>query len=210
MNYLVTNKKIYDVLASEYEKKSQLRKNFNNGIIDRFVKFISTGNKILDVGCAIGLDIETLRSKGFKVVGIDISPKMVNFARKRNSGCQIIEDNFMDINFSAQFDGIWAQSFIHLFPKSEVSNVFQKIKKLLKFEGVAHIATSKEIESSEGYIEKRDYKNKIKRFRKYWTREELRNFILDQGFSITDYYETDDPAPVKNKKWMVFIIKKNR
>ena len=208
VGYCSINKKVYDVLASEYDGKATQRKSFNEGIVDRFIPFVHTGKEILDIGCAVGLDMEILRSRGFLVTGIDISSEMVNRAKARNPGCSIVEGNFMNVGFSIQFDGIWAQSFIHLFPKSDAAAVLEKIKSLLKPGGVVHLTTSKEVESTEGYVEKHDYTNKVKRFRKYWTYEELRDFVLGRGFIIKDYYEVDDPNPAKNKRWMVFIIEK--
>ena len=39
--------------------------------------------RILDIGCAAGGDIPELRARGFSVVGVDISPRMLEFARSR-------------------------------------------------------------------------------------------------------------------------------
>ena len=39
--------------------------------------------RILDIGCAAGGEIPELRARGFSVVGIDISPHMLEFARYR-------------------------------------------------------------------------------------------------------------------------------
>ena len=39
--------------------------------------------RILDIGCAAGGEIPILQSRGFSVVGIDLSPEMLRFAQRR-------------------------------------------------------------------------------------------------------------------------------
>jgi ubiquinone/menaquinone biosynthesis C-methylase UbiE len=39
--------------------------------------------RILDIGCAAGAEISTLRHLGFRVVGVDFSPQMLSFAKRR-------------------------------------------------------------------------------------------------------------------------------
>jgi len=40
---------------------------------------------ILDIGCAAGAEVEALRARGFRIVGIDYSAEMLRFAQKRSS-----------------------------------------------------------------------------------------------------------------------------
>lgn len=80
------NKETYDALVEEYEEKSSVRRDFNAGVIKRFVPFITTGKKILDVGCAVGVDLEIFKEKGFIPIGIEFSHEMVLRAKKRNPG----------------------------------------------------------------------------------------------------------------------------
>lgn len=205
MNEIINNNKnTYDALAEQYEKKVNQRKEFNKTAISQFIHYISNGNKILDLGCAVGLDASIFIENGFSVVGLELSEEMVKFARKRNPSAKILSGNFLEANFDERFDGIYAQAFVHLFPKEEAITVIKKIKSLLNKEGVAHITSSKSDESKEGWFVKSDYSGEHKRFRKYWTKEEMEETLKQVGFVIVDYYEIKDPY---EKEWMVFTAK---
>ncbi|MFH7903592.1 MAG: class I SAM-dependent methyltransferase [Candidatus Aenigmatarchaeota archaeon] len=41
------------------------------------------GAKVLDLGCGFGITSEILKELGYKVVGIDISKRMVEHCRER-------------------------------------------------------------------------------------------------------------------------------
>jgi len=205
-NIIKRNRDTYDSVAKEYYKKSSERISFNEKIIDRFAKYITTGKSVLDIGCAVGIDLKIFKQKGFIPTGIDFSPKMLFFARKLNPGIQIIEGDFLDVEFNEPFDAIFAQSFIHLFPKAIAVNIIKKIYDLLKNGGVAYITTTKSTQSDNGnWIEKSDYRGNFKRFRRLWTEEELQKTIQSVGFQIVDFYEISDPF---KKMWAVFTAKK--
>ncbi len=211
MNYISVHSQLYDNLAKEYEEKVNSRKEYNRSLVLRFTKFIKTGKKVLDVGCAVGLDTSIFISNGFTVTGIDLSKEMVKFAKARNPAAVVIRGDFLKTNFDGTFDAIFAQSFIHLFPKADAMEVLKKMKTLLKPNGVVYIGTSKSNESREDWFEKTDYSGNHKRFKKYWTKDELRQVLLDSGFKVLDYFEIDDilydSRNPLDKVRMVFIVK---
>ncbi len=202
---LKINQTTYDALAPEYEEKSVIREDFNAKVIDRFVPFIKTGKEVLDVGCAVGLDIALFSAKGFFPTGVELSPEMVLRARKRNPGIKIIEGDFSSVSLDKKYDAIYAQSFIHLFPKEKAIRIFKKMKDFLKVGGIAHVTSSKSSISGEGFVEKSDYAGNFKRFRKIRKKKELEASILGAGFNVANYYEIIDPY---EKEWMVFTIEK--
>ena len=59
----------------------------------------STPLSILDLGCGTGVLAEILYLSGHKVVGIDISPEMIELARKRVPECKFIVSSFFTIDF---------------------------------------------------------------------------------------------------------------
>src|SRR3989338_6251916 len=48
---------------------------------DKFSSFLKPGDSILDAGCGVGLNSEYLIKKGFNVLGIDFSEKMLEIAK---------------------------------------------------------------------------------------------------------------------------------
>lgn len=198
------NTKTYNSLAQEYNQKSVMRNDFNGHIISKFAKHIITGKNVLDIGCAVGLDMSIFAYLGYSVDGIDISKEMVKLAKQKNPNAKILIGDFMEITFDKLYDGIFAQAFIHLYPKSEVESVLKKIKSLLVLNGVAHITTSKNNESKEGWFTKDDYHGKYKRYRKFWTKNELEETLKRLNFQIVNYFEIMCPF---KKKWMIFTVK---
>lgn len=195
----------YDILADEYEQRTKTLKNVTEYALSLFIKYLGVGKEILETGCAVGLAIKIMEEKGLTVTGIDISPKMVKYAKGRNPKSNIILGDFLTYKFSKKYDGIFSFAFIHLFPKKVALEVLQKMYQLLKPGGVLYIGTSRSDKSHEGWEEKKDYKNKEKRFRKRWTEKELENALIKTGFRKLDLYIIEDPF---KKVWMDFVVQK--
>lgn len=198
------NKKVYSELAERYESFATEKRKLSVPIMKRLSKHITTGKELLDIGCAIGLHIKIFEEIGFKVTGIDISKDMVEFAKRRNPKAKIYCGDFMRIKINKKFDGILAQAFIHLYPKSKVGKVLDKISSILKKRGVLFVTTSKSKVSKQGYFSKRGHSRLIKRYRKYWTKRELEE-VLSKRFEIIDYFEERNPL---GEKLMIFTARK--
>ena len=186
------HKAVYDTVASEYEERAAVRSASSKQRVERFTKLLTTGKSILELGCAVGQELENFRALGFEASGIELSPKMAAYAVARNPDANIIVGDFADIDFNETYDAIYAQAFIHLFPKNEAVRLVNKVYMLLKPGGVAFFGTTKSPDSEEGWIGKADYEGNLKRFRRFWTKEELETTLVIASFRIVDYYEELD------------------
>ena len=65
-----------------------------------FVRHLSAGDRILDVGCGSGRDLRWLRRKGMQVTGFERSAGLAGLAR-RHAGCDVIEGDFNTYDFHA-------------------------------------------------------------------------------------------------------------
>ena len=79
------------------------------------------------------------------------------------------------------------------------------LNKWIKEEGKILIYTTIHDKSEEGYYEKEDYSGNIIRFRKKFTEEEL---VEECNFEIVYKMYTEEPD--RNKKWLTYIIKKQK
>lgn len=184
-----THKLVYDEVADEYEARARSRSASSKQRVERFANFVTTGKTVLELGCAVGQELQNFSTLGFEPTGVELSPKMAAYAERRNPNAKIIVGDFATMSFAQMYDAVYAQAFIHLFPKGEAESLIQKVFSLLKPGGVVFLGTTKAEISKEGWTGKADYIGSPKRYRRFWTKEELERALSDAGFQVIDYYE---------------------
>jgi ubiquinone/menaquinone biosynthesis C-methylase UbiE len=95
-----------------------------------------SGKKILDAGCGEGVMAEYLTNLGAHVIGIDGSPKMIEYARQRRPSIEFkVQDLLGKIDFhDSSFDGILS-SFV-LMSLSEMDTFLSESYRILKANGI--------------------------------------------------------------------------
>ncbi len=99
----------YDVFTPESNRK----------LIDAFARLseLPRGARIADLGCGSGAFTEELRQAGYSVVGVDISPKLVELGRKKYPGLELLEGDVEKLPFdTGSFDGVLLSGLVHHFP----------------------------------------------------------------------------------------------
>ncbi len=84
--------------------------------LDRFIAELPPSPSVLDVGCGTAEPIAAyLISCGISVTGVDASPEMLDFSRRRFPAHEWIEMDMRKLALPRKFDGILAwDSFFHL------------------------------------------------------------------------------------------------
>ncbi len=202
-DYIGVNKSAFNELAHEYNERWRKYLGHQEVVLNPFEEKLrrnfETPIKVLDVGCGVGLDSYILTEHGFQVYGIDIAEKMIEYARQNVPRMKFEEADFLTYQ-NGQFHGLVMDAFLHLFPKEEVPTILNKVRSFLVQGGYGLICTTKGKKSREGYFEKEDYSSKVKRFRKHWTEQELKDTFEQNGLRIVDFYT--DHEQVFNKTWM--------
>lgn len=94
---------------------------------------------VLDMCSGDGTNSIYLASKGFNVVGIDISPTAVKIAKercaKRNVQCDYFTGDVLKIKFDKEFDFIFDRGCFHHISKKNKPEYVRMINKLLKKKG---------------------------------------------------------------------------
>lgn len=103
-------------------------------------KTIKPRSRILDLGCGPGLYSNRLASLGHSVVGIDISPALINYAETKAGSNKIDAvykvGSFMDIDYQEEFDFILVfQSTFNSLNIENAINLIDKIYNALKIGG---------------------------------------------------------------------------
>lgn len=199
-----TNVGVYDLLADEYEACARENSEVVSESMDKLSLHTVPPATVLDVGCGVGNIADALVNKGYVVDGIDISPKMIEVAKRTVSGARFFVGDVYTYSFEKHYDVIVAFAFLHLFPRAEVVKMLQKFRKILEPGGFIYTGTTESSEYTEGYEYKHDYSKKVRRFRARWPRKELDLFLMNNGFEIIEVYKHID---VKNKIWLDYLLK---
>jgi SAM-dependent methyltransferase len=109
---------VYDVIAEEYDagfRDELTRKPLDRALLSAFVELVGEGT-VADVGCGPGHVTAFLRDYHANVIGIDLSPRMIEIARWRAPDIGFSVGSMLDL---AAQDASWAgavllYSIIHL------------------------------------------------------------------------------------------------
>lgn len=196
----------YDSLADEYESRVETLRPVTEYALSMLTSRLDKGSKVLDIGCAVGYTLEILKQSGMQPEGIDISPRMIQYAKARNPELNINAADFLEVQYpNDSYDAALMYAFIHLFPYEQADLCIAKVAKILKPGGLLFIGTTKSSESSEGFEDKSDYPNQPRRFRKRWTPEELVRLLNNHGFHVLISKDIRDEY---GKVWMDYIVQK--
>lgn len=84
--------------------------------LDRFVRDLPPGGRLLDLGCGSGVPIAGhFLDQGFAVVGVDYAETMIALARQRYPAAEWHVGDIRDLEVMGQFNGIYSwDGFFHL------------------------------------------------------------------------------------------------
>jgi len=134
----------YDTVADDYTARiaAELRhKPFDRLLLDQFAEQVRDLGCVADIGCGPGHVARYLHDRGVRVVGIDLSPQMIECARKLHP---IIEFRQADMEALPVANGTWAgivafYSLIHV-PRDRVVATLREFRRVLRPRGLLLLA----------------------------------------------------------------------
>jgi ubiquinone/menaquinone biosynthesis C-methylase UbiE len=111
------NRIAYSRIAAEWEKRQDAA--FDCALHERcredFLRRLR-GNRVLDIGCGLGLDTAAFAAAGLRVVAADIVTGFLEIVKRRTSAASLVAVDMTEPCFRANsFDGIYAlASFLHV------------------------------------------------------------------------------------------------
>lgn len=167
---------------------------------EKFLKYLPEKAKILDAGCGVGRDTKYFLSKGYDVSAFDASEKMIELACKE-TGVKVMHSTFQELNFENMFDGVWAQASLLHIPYDMTREIYQKIHRSLKPNGIFYAS----YKYGDSYMEtpERDFYN---------MNENKVMPYFDGLFDIIELWQKKDNrsrvAPSPEGMWLNFIVRK--
>jgi SAM-dependent methyltransferase len=134
----------YDRLAEEYTRRiaDELRhKPLDRELLDRFATQTKGRGEVCDMGCGPGHVARYLRDAGASVFGLDLSPGMLEQARKLNPDIPFREGNMLELDIpNGALAGIAAFYAIVNIPKRSQPAVFREMQRVLRPGGLLLLA----------------------------------------------------------------------
>lgn len=160
--------------------------------------FLSSGKRILDLGCGDGADSILFMNKGLMVDCIDQSIPQ-QFINEYSSKINIIREDFTKYEFQEQYDYVYMRFILHAIDDKEESSLLSLLPSITKQGGLL-------------LIEARSVKNELYKLipgrnlikfhdnhrRRFIITNELRERVKRKGFRIKYAIEDSNFSPSKN------------
>lgn len=179
-------------------------KAYDRALLDRFASYFGNESLLCDAGCGPSGHVgRYLFAKGIPVVGVDISERCIEFARRCNPGMDFQRGDIGNLAFPDEmFDGAIAYYSIIDTPKHFIPGIFRELHRVLKPGGRLLVAVK--AGNSEGYItDLLGIKTEI--YFSTFTREEVRRYYEVAGFAI-EFLEQRQPYDFEIDAERIFAI----
>lgn len=200
-------KDTYNRIAKDWNEDHKNDTWWNAGTV-KFISYLQSGDKILDVGCAGGIKSAFLASKGFEVVGIDLSEEMIKIAKQRMPNNQFyVKDITQPLELNDKFDGVFAQAVLLHIAKKDIKRVLQNLIEVLITGGHLYLAVKqlRQGETDEQVVKENDYGYDYERFFSFYTLPELKTYMQELNMNVV----FSDVTSSGVTDWIQVIAQKN-
>jgi SAM-dependent methyltransferase len=186
----------YDRVADEYVRHiydELRRKPLDRQLLDRFALSVSGRGMTCDLGCGPGQVARYLHKRGVAVCGLDLSPAMVERARRLNPGIKFHQGDMRALDTGAAiWAGITAFYAIVNLPPGEVELALREMHRALQPEGLLllsfHIGEEiSHVEDLWGCAVCLDFY--------FFRTADVASYLHRTGFEINEIIERDPYAP---------------
>ncbi|TXT55266.1 MAG: hypothetical protein BAJATHORv1_40177 [Candidatus Thorarchaeota archaeon] len=131
----------YDRMGERYHKSRNNDKFMRQ--LKQFVELLPLAANVLDAGCGVGKPTsEYLSNEGLKVIGIDLSRKMVDLAKQNVPDAEFHQMNILELDFPDEsFDGIICVYTLWHIPREYHEKIIENFHRMLNNDGILVLNT---------------------------------------------------------------------
>lgn len=202
------NKQAWTRVADKYDKVNYVN---INPLFYYFYENLPKGAYIFDLGSGTGKPYaKLLIERGFNVLGIDISPRMVELARKYVPQADFVELSMTDIEYKNMFDGVFSSYTMLLLDPPLFEDVAKRIVRSLKKGGLFYLSLNETGEENvdvdeEVFVEIMGEKM----YSRAYSKEEVLETFSNVGMELLKFYrETLTSKEFGIEHSTVYVFKK--
>ena len=205
------NKQAWIRVADKYDKANYQPIENINPLFYYFYENLPKGAYILDLGSGTGKPYaKLLVERGFQVLGIDISPRMIELARKYVPQAEFVELSMTDIEYKNMFDGVFSSYTMLLLDPPLFEDVAKRIVRSLKKGGLFYLSLNETGEEGvdvdeEVFVEIMGEKI----YSRAYSKEEVLKMFSNMGMELLKFYrETLTSKEFGIEHSTVYVFKK--
>jgi cyclopropane fatty-acyl-phospholipid synthase-like methyltransferase len=190
----------YDFIAEQWHAsfRGQAYVDRVLGYVDRTLDGVVAGARVLDLGCGTGNPIARyLTDRGYQVVGVDQSEKMLEIARQLVPEAELIHDEIVAIQFTERFAAAIAWDSIFHVERRYHPGIYRKLAAALETGGRLLLSVGgSDASSSNSDHELEGFTSEMfghTFFYSGYEPEVARQLLENAGFEI-EMWEVDDPS----------------
>jgi SAM-dependent methyltransferase len=197
----------YDIVADEYVRRisDELQhKPLDRQLLDRFATSVRDIGPVCDIGCGPGHVARYLHEQGVHVCGIDLSPAMVEQARRLSPDVEFLRGDMMALDVAdGAYAGIVAfYSIIHI-PRDDMARALAELRRVLHPGGVLLLA----IHIGDETVHLDEWWGQevcLDLF--FFGSDEMANYLRAAGFEIEELFEREPYPGVEHQSRRSYIF----
>lgn len=191
----------YDYIAEQWHASFKAQSYVDRvlGYVDKVLEGLPRGAKVLDLGCGTGSPIAGhIIKRGYQVVGVDQSAKMLEIAKKVVPEAEWIHSDMVEIEFADKFAAAVAWDSVFHVERKRHSAIYRKLASSLEVGGrlLLSVGGSDAKGSAPGDSEAEGFTSEMYGhtfFYSGYAPQVARRILEAEGFEI-ELWEVDDPS----------------